>query len=915
MPRKPISRLAPSSRRLRMLEKCEDRIVAAADFFFANDDTVDTAAATVTTQAEGHGWTDIDYIRTLYGLQGNNQAVAIIDSGIAYDHVALGGGLGAGRKVIGGWDFAENDANPYDDGPSGFHGTHVAGIVAANDGTYPGVAPGASLVGLRVFQDNGAGNFSWIENALRWVHDNRNSLGVQITTVNLSLGTDWNADNTPNWAMLEDEFATLKADGIFISVAAGNSFAKFNTPGLSYPATSPYVVPVSSIGAGDLFSKFSQRSARSIAAPGERIMSTVPDWFMGADGVKNDWSAASGTSMAAPYVAGASVLLREALTSFGRSANQDEIYNLMRNTATTIYDATTNANYLKLNLTAAMAALSGADEFGNSAGAAGSLGRVVSPTVSGKFNTLGDADYFTFVADKTGVLQFNGGNAGGGVQTWSVVGGATSQGNSLSLNVVAGQTYTIGLNSTTIGAYTYTTTFTGSEPVVPVTPPPVAPTPPTNPTPTPTPTPPPVTPAPPAAAPVIDWGAVESAVKNNLQNHVTTVHRLQAARTGLLTVEGMQTGGANVTVELLSADSTLITAATVVNGVLRIDANVNAGQTYLLKVWGVTSDLDLKLTNAANINSQGVLEVNGTGNSDRFDVDMGRGVVTINGTLYSFAGLKGVKASGGGGADTLNITGDSNSAERVTMGPGVVNITGGRRTVAADSMETIQAAMQRADNVSVQDSRGNDTLNVGWMAFSLIGGGYSLGVTGAGVTTINLTAGGVDTGNFSASAGTPTVNRLAGTVSAASGGAIVAAKGLEQGFYVTPSGLKARLNAVDVFHSVEFDADDVFTPIAGLNDAIHEVAAAGSLAATQSRVTIFPNATPQSADDSLQPTASNAALFENLDAELDVILAAATELQNALAPVIGAGSSAETSEGEAALQTDAFLAALDEVIV
>lgn len=102
MPRKPISRLAPSSRRLRMLEKCEDRIVAAADFFFANDDTVDTAAATVTTQAEGHGWTDIDYIRTLYGLQGNNQAVAIIDSGIAYDHVALGGGLGAGRKVIGG---------------------------------------------------------------------------------------------------------------------------------------------------------------------------------------------------------------------------------------------------------------------------------------------------------------------------------------------------------------------------------------------------------------------------------------------------------------------------------------------------------------------------------------------------------------------------------------------------------------------------------------------------------------------------------------------------------------------------------------------------------------------------------------------------------------------------------------------
>ena len=109
------------------------------------------------------------------------------------------------------------------------------------------MAPGVDLVGLRVFNDAGQGYFSWVENALRWVHKNRNSFANPITAINLSLGVStWNAATIPDWANLEDEFAQLKADGIFIAVSAGNSFASYNTPGLSYPAASPYVVPVMS---------------------------------------------------------------------------------------------------------------------------------------------------------------------------------------------------------------------------------------------------------------------------------------------------------------------------------------------------------------------------------------------------------------------------------------------------------------------------------------------------------------------------------------------------------------------------------------------------------------------------------------------------------------------------------------------
>ena len=62
---------------------------------------------------------------------------------------------------------------------------------------YPGVAPDVDLVGLRVFDDQGNGYFNWVEQALRWVHNNRNAFDNPITTVNLSLGTDWNASTLP----------------------------------------------------------------------------------------------------------------------------------------------------------------------------------------------------------------------------------------------------------------------------------------------------------------------------------------------------------------------------------------------------------------------------------------------------------------------------------------------------------------------------------------------------------------------------------------------------------------------------------------------------------------------------------------------------------------------------------------------
>jgi subtilisin family serine protease len=122
----------------------------------------------------------------------------------------LGGGFGAGTRVVGGWDFAENDANPYDDGPNGSHGTHVAGIIGSSDGRYPGVAPGVDLVAC--LPTAAAGPFrGWKCTALvikTAMHRNR-------YLINISLGASTTAPAL--FGPVEDELQQLRGVGFFVA--------------------------------------------------------------------------------------------------------------------------------------------------------------------------------------------------------------------------------------------------------------------------------------------------------------------------------------------------------------------------------------------------------------------------------------------------------------------------------------------------------------------------------------------------------------------------------------------------------------------------------------------------------------------------------------------------------------------------
>ncbi|XP_014555782.1 hypothetical protein COCVIDRAFT_38495 [Bipolaris victoriae FI3] len=168
-----------------------------------------------------HVMTQVDKLHAK-GITGKGVKIAIVDTGIDYTHPALGGCLGADCLVVGGYDFvgdAYNGSNtpiPGGDPKDCFgHGTHVAGIIAAQENKYGfiGAAPGASLAAYRVFGCNGSSSNDVVTAGfLRAQQD-----GAHIITASLGSSGGW-SESFP------DVIASrIVAKGVIVIVAAGNS--------------------------------------------------------------------------------------------------------------------------------------------------------------------------------------------------------------------------------------------------------------------------------------------------------------------------------------------------------------------------------------------------------------------------------------------------------------------------------------------------------------------------------------------------------------------------------------------------------------------------------------------------------------------------------------------------------------------
>jgi len=233
--------------------------------------------------------------RVGYG-DGTGKTAWIIDSGIDFTHPDLNADSARSKCFITGVTSARDENG---------HGTHVAGIIGAKNNSYGvlGVASGANLVSLRVFDKDGKGTLGSIIQALTYVNSNAKAGDV----VNMSLGEDTVS------TILDQAVQNTAAKGIYIAIAAGNDHkpASQFSPGR---VNAKNVYTVAAVDSVDNFASFSNygNDVVDYAAPGVKITST----YMGGK-----YAIFSGTSMAAPHVAGLLLLDGNAIKSSGTAVN------------------------------------------------------------------------------------------------------------------------------------------------------------------------------------------------------------------------------------------------------------------------------------------------------------------------------------------------------------------------------------------------------------------------------------------------------------------------------------------------------------------------------------------------------------------------------------------------------------------
>lgn len=285
-----------------------------------------------------HHMTGVDKLHAA-GIKGKGAKVGVIDTGINYNHKALGGGIGDGFKVVGGYDFVGNGLWPMegevktpDEDPNdqAGHGTHVAGIVAGESEFFTGAAPEASLYAYKVFTTiDGTDEETIIEAMLRAYRD-----GVDIITISIGGVNGW---SDGPWALVASR---MVEQGVVVVVSAGNDggpgafAASSGSSGanvLSVASVEPEVIAISTFKAT---SKVPGSEATETWVPYESLFEWYPAvvkdwpvWAVSLDALDNE--ACEPLPADTPDLSGVVVLARRGGCTF-----QDKQANLQEFNAT-----------------------------------------------------------------------------------------------------------------------------------------------------------------------------------------------------------------------------------------------------------------------------------------------------------------------------------------------------------------------------------------------------------------------------------------------------------------------------------------------------------------------------------------------------------------------------------------------------
>ncbi|HEX5095587.1 MAG TPA: S8 family serine peptidase, partial [Acidimicrobiia bacterium] len=235
------------------------------------------------------------YEATWSTTRGSGVTVAVIDTGVRGDHEDLSSILLPGVDYVNGTDGRVD--------PNG-HGTHVAGIIAAqvdNGRGIAGGAPGVNILPVRVLDANGSGSTSNVAAGIIWATDH----GARV--INLSLGGGESQG-------MHDAIIYAVNKGVVVLAAAGNSG---DGAAPVYPGAFNESIAVAAVDSNRNRASFSNTGSYvDIAAPGVSILSTYGS-------AANAYAAMSGTSMATPYAAAAAALVLAAKPSLSSTGVRD----------------------------------------------------------------------------------------------------------------------------------------------------------------------------------------------------------------------------------------------------------------------------------------------------------------------------------------------------------------------------------------------------------------------------------------------------------------------------------------------------------------------------------------------------------------------------------------------------------------
>ncbi|MGN0475228.1 MAG: S8 family serine peptidase, partial [Acutalibacteraceae bacterium] len=248
------------------------------------------------------------------GATGKGVTVAVIDTGVDYDHPDLVNNISSMSARINNGSIS-HEPSEYNDLHG--HGTHVCGIIAAEGNNkigVIGVAPEAEIISIKATTDENGKEFSYY-NLIESIFY---AVGNDAYVINLSLGADYSTGNNTD---LQAAIDFAESSGVIVVAAAGNS----NKYHADYPAAYDNVIAVSSVNSSGQFGVSNYGPEIDFAAVGQVVYSTV---INGSYGYK------TGTSMATPNVSGAVALILSAYPDATRS----QILDMLKSNALDLGD-------------------------------------------------------------------------------------------------------------------------------------------------------------------------------------------------------------------------------------------------------------------------------------------------------------------------------------------------------------------------------------------------------------------------------------------------------------------------------------------------------------------------------------------------------------------------------------------------